>query len=57
MVIIFKVATEFCLNVEALLGLGFPRSIAFRMVLWLSGRKNHRVFVKRKRGLDWLRER
>jgi len=51
MVIIVKVATEICLNVEALVGLGFFRSVAFRVMLRLSGRKNHRVFRKRENGV------
>jgi hypothetical protein len=54
MVIIFKVATEICLNVEALVGLGFFRSVAFRMMLLLTGGKNHMVFWKREKVMEWL---
>ena len=38
----------------ALVGLGFIRSVAFRMMLFLSGRKNHRVFGNRDMALGWL---
>ena len=38
----------------ALEGLGFFRSIAFSMMLRLTGRKNHRVFRNRVKALDWL---
>ena len=38
----------------ALVGLGFPRSIVFRWMLRLTGRKNHRVFRKRERAIEWL---
>jgi hypothetical protein len=38
----------------ALVGLGFFRSMAFRVMLRLTGRKNHRVFGTRERALDWL---
>ncbi|MCX6250177.1 MAG: hypothetical protein NTX61_05435 [Bacteroidetes bacterium] len=38
----------------ALVGLGFFRSIAFRVMLRMMGSLNHRVFGKRERGLEWL---
>jgi len=38
----------------ALVGLGFFKSIAFRVMLQLTGRRNHRVFRTREKGLDWL---
>jgi hypothetical protein len=38
----------------ALVGLGFPRSLIFRLIIRLTGRKNHRVFRKRDAALDWL---
>jgi hypothetical protein len=38
----------------ALVGLGFPRSVAFRVMLLLTGRKNHKVFGKREKAMDWL---
>ena len=40
----------------ALVGLGFPRSVAFRVMLRFTGRKNHKVFGKREKALDWLGE-
>jgi len=47
MVILFKVTTEFCLNVEALVGLGFARSIAFRMMLLrLDPEKNMKFLIE-----------
>jgi hypothetical protein len=41
----------------ALVGLGFTRSVAFRVILRLSGRSNHRVFGKRESALEWLKRR
>ena len=38
----------------ALVGLGFPRSMVFTVMLLLSGRKNHGVFRKREKALEWL---
>ncbi len=38
----------------ALVGLGFFRSIAFRVILRLSGKSNHRVFGNREGALEWL---
>lgn len=38
----------------AIEGLGFLRSVAFRVMLRLTSRKNHRVFRKRELALDWL---
>jgi len=38
----------------ALVGMGFFRMIAFRVMLRLSGRKNHKVFIKREKALEWL---
>ena len=38
----------------ALVGLGAIRSIVFKVMLFLSGKKNHRVFSSREPGLDWL---
>ena len=38
----------------ALVGLGFFRSVAFRVMLRLSGRKNHGVFATREKALEWL---
>jgi len=55
MVIIFKVATEICLNVEVLVGLGFFRFVVFRMMLLLTGGKNHMVFWKREKAMECLR--
>lgn len=40
----------------ALVGLGFIRSILFRVMLRLSGRKNHRMFRNREKALEWLGE-
>jgi len=57
MVIIFKVATEICLNVEALALLDFPRSMAFGMMLYVTERRNHKVFGKREKVLEWLGKR
>jgi len=38
----------------ALVGLEFPRSIAFKVMLWITGKKNHGVFRTRENALDWL---
>ena len=38
----------------ALVGLGCTRSIVFKLMLRLSGRKNHKVFGNREKALDWL---
>ena len=38
----------------ALVGLGFFRSAAFRVMLRVTGRKNHRVFKTREKALVWL---
>jgi hypothetical protein len=38
----------------ALVGLGFPRSIAFRLILWITGKRNHKVFGTREKALEWL---
>jgi hypothetical protein len=38
----------------ALVELGFVRSMAFKVMLQLSGRKNHRVFGKKEKALEWL---
>ena len=38
----------------ALVGLGCIRSAAFRVMLLVSGKSNHRVFGNRERALDWL---
>ena len=38
----------------ALVGLCFFQSVAFRVMLRLSGRSNHRVFWKREKALEWL---
>jgi len=38
----------------ALVGLGFPRSIVFRVMLFLQGKKNHGVFKTRAKALEWL---
>jgi hypothetical protein len=38
----------------ALVGLGFPRSVGFKLMLWITGRKNHGVFRKRENALEWL---
>ena len=38
----------------ALVGFGSVRSIAFRVMLLLSGKKNHMVFGSREFALDWL---
>ena len=37
-----------------LVGLGNIRSIAFKVMLFLSGKSNHRVFGSREYALDWL---
>jgi hypothetical protein len=41
----------------ALVGLGLFRSMAFRIMLRVTGRKNHMVFRKREKALEWLVER
>jgi hypothetical protein len=38
----------------AIVGLGFFRSVAFRVMLRLTGKKNHGVFRKRDKALEWL---
>jgi hypothetical protein len=38
----------------AIVGLGFIRSMAFRGVLRVTGRRNHKVFRKREKALEWL---
>jgi hypothetical protein len=38
----------------ALVGLGFFRAAAFRVMLHLSGRSNHRVFGSREEAMVWL---
>ena len=38
----------------ALVGMGFARSIAFRVMLWITGKRNHGVFRKRDKALEWL---
>ena len=38
----------------ALVGLGFPRSIAFSLMLWVTGKKNHKVFGTREKAMEWL---
>ena len=38
----------------ALVGLGLFRSAAFRLMLRLTGRKNHGVFGTREKALEWL---
>jgi hypothetical protein len=38
----------------ALVGLGFPRSAMFRLMLKLAGKKNHKVFSGREKALRWL---
>ena len=40
----------------ALVGLSPIRSMAFRLMLCVSGKTNHRVFGKRESGLEWLGE-
>ena len=40
----------------AIVGLEFFRAAMFRIMLWLSGRKNHKVFRKRENALKWLGE-
>jgi hypothetical protein len=40
----------------ALVGLGFFRSMAFRLMLRLSGKTNHRVFGSPEKALEWLGE-
>jgi hypothetical protein len=40
----------------ALVGLGPIRSMAFRIMLRLTGKSNHKVFGNRNKGLDWLTE-
>jgi hypothetical protein len=41
----------------ALVGLGCPRSLVFRLIIRLTSRKNHKVFAKRDAALEWLAER
>lgn len=41
----------------AIVGLGFFRSEAFRLMLRMTGRKNHRVFRTREKAMEWLAER
>jgi len=38
----------------AIVGLGFFRSVSFRIMLQLRGRKNHKVFGTREKALEWL---
>jgi len=38
----------------AITGLGFFRSMAFRVVLRVMGRRDHGVFRRRERAFDWL---
>ena len=38
----------------ALVGLRFPRSFAFRVMLWVTGKWNHRVFGTREKAINWL---
>ena len=38
----------------AIVGLRFPKSIGFRLTLFLWGIKNHRVFKSRDKALEWL---
>jgi hypothetical protein len=40
----------------AIVGLGFFMSAAFRMMLRVTGRKNHMVFRTREKALEWLAE-
>jgi CRISPR/Cas system endoribonuclease Cas6 (RAMP superfamily) len=40
----------------ALVGLGFFRGLVFKLMLKLSGRKNHKVFTTRIKALEWLGE-
>jgi len=40
----------------AIVGLGFFMSAAFRIMLSVTGRKNHGVFRRREKALDWLAE-
>jgi len=37
-----------------LVGLGFPRLIAFRLMLWITGKKNHGVFGTREKAMERL---
>ncbi len=38
----------------AIVGLPFPRSLGFKIMLRLTGRRNHRVFRRREGALEWL---
>ena len=41
-------------RIVAIVGLRFPKSIGFRLTLFLWGIKNHRVFKARDKALEWL---
>jgi hypothetical protein len=38
----------------AIVGLPFPRSMMFTLMLKLTGRKNHQVFRQRLKAMEWL---
>ena len=38
----------------AIVGLRFPKSIGFRLTLFLRGMRNHKVFKTREQALEWL---
>jgi hypothetical protein len=38
----------------AIVGLSFPRSIIFTLMLKMTGKSNHRVFRERMKAMEWL---